>query len=821
MRYKAFISYRHNVLPTFVKHFELALKTYAKPLLKPPIRIFRDENHLVPGIDLSVLITEAIDGSEYFILLASPEAAQSPWVEKEVSHWLKEPTRRDAFIVVLLSGSITATSDGTVDWTRTDALPYCLKSHLSGVPLFVDMRWAMSDESLDLAHPEFRRSVNAVVAKMRGVDPNDMLGMEVRQHRWNRMLRNIAVTALAAMALLSTIAFAVALSQRQTAVEQRDEAEKQRGSAVMTTAAAQIEQGRRTDALALTERDAGLPDAFKANVMLSVFDSGAVLDVARDFRPSDPDDEFDVDRLELARNGKSLIAQGWYNGIHIVPLGTDQTLAWCGLRSRFSLFSTGDQGRLIGFQDDDQITWARIQDCAGGDSFAPSFGSVSPLVVLDGSSSLLVGDSRGRLFEISGERARVVRALPSAVEAILPSGDDRLLALLTADSQLRLMAPNGRDAGPALRLTRGTVTRTTSPEWAAYVRSREPRDRAVVVSLPIGGGGSDSLQELAIAFDVDDAGVTSIVLVREGRVLAARVTMHWEANCRAMEWIDSTSWHRMGIDTGCDAGRGWEDMRLPVRALAAAFCGPNFHFVLVGDDNRVRWGGVTGESHVAGGHVEQSWADSANSVACTDDGVAYVGFRVTGIRKYEQHFEIITERLDAARVSTLTASSAGSGPEPQPSDEWNADSDASAVEEYRLQQAVRGGQTVSVDHDTGIIDLTGPAGAVWSRKVADTQPYRTGTWIDRVEEWRVDELRRRLWVLTSFGELLLLDLHTGVILDTLATGLLTAPPATLRALHELRLNDASGDPEFVHTNGNAWWRVRAIRRIGPQTLGRH
>src|ERR1700724_89592 len=73
--YKAFISYKHHVSTSFALRLEQVLKAYAKPLLARPIRIFRDEKHLAPGVDLPKLIVDALDESEFLILLASPEAA--------------------------------------------------------------------------------------------------------------------------------------------------------------------------------------------------------------------------------------------------------------------------------------------------------------------------------------------------------------------------------------------------------------------------------------------------------------------------------------------------------------------------------------------------------------------------------------------------------------------------------------------------------------------------------------------------------------------------------------------------------------------------
>lgn len=824
MPYKAFISYRHHVLPTFVRRLELALKTYAKPLLRPPITIFRDENHLAPGIDLAALINAALESSEFLILLASPESARSPWVQREVTRWFGHLQRADTFIVVLLSGSIGVTDDGLVDWARTDALPDCLRPHLTGVPLFVDMRWAVDDEGLDLAHPEFRRSVNAIVARMRGIDPNELLGVEVRQHRRNLRLRNVAVSLLAALTVISMAGLSFALSQRQAAVAQRNEAERQRANAVMTTAAVEIEQGRLNEARTLVAGDAGLSPTFKDNVTWSALDEGAVLDVGKDFSPSDENDAFDVDQLALSPDGSFLLAQGWYNGIHIVDLKKTRQPAWCGMRSRFSLSAIGRQGRVLGYSNGTHVAWASVETCAEEASLdlerdAGGNDPITAVAVVKGEAPLLFGDRFGRLSALEVQQGSVVRTFPSGIEAILPWGDEESVAVLTKGARLALVSVSGDDVGPTLRLSVGKSVTTTSPAWARFARSRAPRERAVVVTLPIGTGADNTRQEAIVAFDVDAEGVTSIAFVRAPVILAARVNLQWDEHCMAVEWITSDAWHRIPIDTRCSEELAWEEVALPATAQAAAFCGPTFPFVLAGVDNRVLWARVTGNMRVTAEHVEQSWPDAIRSVVCADDGTAYAGFRVTGIRKYRPPFEVVTERLDAAPASAMAAepaASAEASASGESADSTESTGDDDEIEDQPLTRPIRGGQTVRLQGASGIVELIGPSGAIWSRKVAHTEPYRTGMSIDRVEAFRVDEPRARVWALRSFGELMLLDLHTGTVLGSFGTNLLTAGPATPRLLHTFDLHPVSGEPEFLHTNGDVWWRVRVQpRRLPP------
>ncbi len=85
-------------------------------------------------------IRDALDASEFFILLASPTAAQSPWVAREAEYWCasKPP---DRLLVGLTEGSLAWDSGhGEFDWSRTDALPRMLSGAFRDEPRFVDLR---------------------------------------------------------------------------------------------------------------------------------------------------------------------------------------------------------------------------------------------------------------------------------------------------------------------------------------------------------------------------------------------------------------------------------------------------------------------------------------------------------------------------------------------------------------------------------------------------------------------------------------------------------------------------------------------------------
>jgi hypothetical protein len=90
MTYNAFISYSHTADERLASAVQSGLKKFAKPWNKlRALEIFRDKTNLSVNPVLWPSIKKALSESEYFILMASPEAAQSDWVRKEIDFWLE------------------------------------------------------------------------------------------------------------------------------------------------------------------------------------------------------------------------------------------------------------------------------------------------------------------------------------------------------------------------------------------------------------------------------------------------------------------------------------------------------------------------------------------------------------------------------------------------------------------------------------------------------------------------------------------------------------------------------------------------------------
>jgi TIR domain len=105
-RYDAFISYSHAADRSLSRPVQRCLETLAKPLYqRKALWIFRDEPSLAATSGLWPTIQLAMESSRYFVLLASPDAARSPWVRRELTWWMRnrEP---HTLLIALTAGTI-------------------------------------------------------------------------------------------------------------------------------------------------------------------------------------------------------------------------------------------------------------------------------------------------------------------------------------------------------------------------------------------------------------------------------------------------------------------------------------------------------------------------------------------------------------------------------------------------------------------------------------------------------------------------------------------------------------------------------------------
>src|SRR5262245_50774178 len=197
MTFDGFISYSHAADGRLAPAVQRGLHRLAKPWhRRRALWIFRDQTGLAVTPGLWSSIQKALDGSEWFVLLASPAAARSPWVNREIEYWIAtKPAGRILPVV----------TDGEWRWDAergdlsadSTAVPDALRGVFAEEPLFLDLRWAHDDRKLNLRDSLFRDAIAELAAPMHGVSKDELESEDLRQHRQGRKLRRLATAAVA------------------------------------------------------------------------------------------------------------------------------------------------------------------------------------------------------------------------------------------------------------------------------------------------------------------------------------------------------------------------------------------------------------------------------------------------------------------------------------------------------------------------------------------------------------------------------------------------------------------------------------------------
>ncbi|MDP9866721.1 MULTISPECIES: TIR domain-containing protein [Streptosporangium] len=212
--YDAFISYSHGHDGLLARVLQERLQRFAKPWHRMrALRVFRDQASLAANPGLWTSIEAALSSSEWLILLASPGAAGSVWVERELAWWLEHRSVRRLLLVS--TGGGLAWDPGTGDWAAGAAVPPVLRGVFAEEPLWVDLSDVRSARGEAPEIPDER--IAAIAAPVRGMDKDELHGEHLRSHRRNMRVAWTAVVALALAAAVAVAGGVVALDQRDQA----------------------------------------------------------------------------------------------------------------------------------------------------------------------------------------------------------------------------------------------------------------------------------------------------------------------------------------------------------------------------------------------------------------------------------------------------------------------------------------------------------------------------------------------------------------------------------------------------------------------------
>lgn len=221
MKYNAFISYSHQKDSKLAPSLEKAFEKFAKPTFKRrALTIFRDTSDLSASPDLWGNIVAGLSQADYFIFLASPQAANSHWCCKEIDYW-KANKPVDHILIALTDGELVwDESTNDFDWNKTTSLPDNFSGVFKNEPLFVDFRSQNTNEDLTLANPQFTEKVVLLAATLHGKTVADMTGESIKQHTRTIRIRNTAIIVLSLL-LATSAALSIYAFQQKAAAEKQ------------------------------------------------------------------------------------------------------------------------------------------------------------------------------------------------------------------------------------------------------------------------------------------------------------------------------------------------------------------------------------------------------------------------------------------------------------------------------------------------------------------------------------------------------------------------------------------------------------------------
>lgn len=218
--YDAFISYNHNPrdmriakeLQTRLEHYNVPKDLQTKYGTRRIERVFLDVGELGVSADLNDTIKEALNNTDYLIVISSPESKQSPWVKKEIEHFLLTHNM-DRILTVISAGE------------PKDVLPNeVMKQEIKGDDgnvVVIDREPLSADYRNDLkkAHKE---ELPRLVAAIIGCRYDELVKRQ-RQHRMRQMIAAFGVFAVLTSSFLAYFVWTnhkIKINYNNTLIEQ-------------------------------------------------------------------------------------------------------------------------------------------------------------------------------------------------------------------------------------------------------------------------------------------------------------------------------------------------------------------------------------------------------------------------------------------------------------------------------------------------------------------------------------------------------------------------------------------------------------------------
>jgi len=242
MIYDAFVSYSQSTDKRLAKAIVRGLEQFAKPWKKRrSLNVFLDEASLSVNADLWESIKRRLLSSANLVVLLSPEAAQSIWVNKEITTWLSQPDSPESRVFLVLTSGTLSWNQNTGDFDHVStALPASLVGVFKSEPLHLDLRWVHQKQvkpaDLNLRNSGFRLAIARLAAAITDKELSDLESQALAEEQRQRRLRNAAILSLFLLTVVAILSAISATKSEREALRR----ERQAKSLTLTAESAAI-----------------------------------------------------------------------------------------------------------------------------------------------------------------------------------------------------------------------------------------------------------------------------------------------------------------------------------------------------------------------------------------------------------------------------------------------------------------------------------------------------------------------------------------------------------------------------------------------------
>lgn len=367
LKYDAFISYRHCELDQNVaialhkklENFKLPKSVLSKVKGEKTkiTRVFRDEDELSLPDNLSDPINQALELSEFLIVICTPRLPESKWCIKEIETFLKSHDRKH-ILLVLAEGEPEESFPEILKYENVEITDGNGDIHIEKrdiEPLAADVR---GDNKR-----EINRAIDGAILKLAA----EMFGLnydDLRQRHREQRLRRIF--ALWSSITAAVIIFAlVCLGLLAVILNQRNDIKERYASTVADAAAGLLEAGRSKDATYVLRSVLDIKEPYNADAYMQMTKALDLYAIAEEYIPQHFYSVSSIIVEYRLSNKNNYIAVGGLNGdYHIIDANENEVIySFNSFQNTRSFSNYGFDGETgIIYTNGDSVVYANFID---------------------------------------------------------------------------------------------------------------------------------------------------------------------------------------------------------------------------------------------------------------------------------------------------------------------------------------------------------------------------------------------------------------------------------------------------------------------------